>query len=159
MIKPWILNMNMTKSLKPQKTISNLITRFMFNSGLCEYTPSHQRFNHRWFRGSSIRYIQITQITWITWHSHSFFYFFKIAEKKIRTSNRFGYLVWKQDFYQTAFWNWGWIDFWEKMVLVFYFDILYFSVSELVSTSLVGIWTDLWSFIHVFKHLWRLLKS
>ena len=39
MIKPWILNMNMTKSLKPQKTISNLITRFMFNSGLCEYTP------------------------------------------------------------------------------------------------------------------------
>ena len=84
MIKPWILNMNMTKSLKPQKTISNLITRFMFTSGLCEYTPSHQRFNHRWFRGSSIRYIQITQITWITWHSHSFFFIFflRLQRKK-----------------------------------------------------------------------------
>ena len=81
MIKPWILNMNMTKSLKPQKTISNLITRFMFNSGLCEYTPSHQRFNHRWFRGSSIRYIQITQITRITWHSNSFFIFLDCREK------------------------------------------------------------------------------
>ena len=55
--------MNMTKSLKPQKTISNLITRFMFNSGLCEYTPSHQRVNHRWFRGSSTQYIQKTPIT------------------------------------------------------------------------------------------------
>ena len=87
------------------------------------------------------------------------FFYFSDCREKIRTSIRFGYLVWKQDFYQTAFWNSGWIDFWEKMVLVFYFDILYFSVSELVSTSLVGIWTDLWSFIHVFKHLWRLLKS
>ena len=87
-----------------------------------------------------------------------FFYFFRL-QRKLRTSIRFGYLVWRQDFYQTAFWNLGWIDFWERMVSAFYFDILNFSVSELVSTSLVGIWTDLWSFIHVFTHLWRLLKS
>ena len=157
MIKPWILNMNMTKSLKPQKTISNLITRFMFTSGLCEYTPSHQRFNHRWFRGSSIRYIQITQITWSTWRWNSFIFYFFRLQRKLRTSIRFGYLVWKQDFYQTAFWNSGWIDFWERMVSAFYFDISYFSVSEFVSASLVGIWTDLWSFIHVWTHLWRLL--
>ena len=76
MIKPWILNMNMTKSLKPQKTISNLITRFMFTSGLCEYTPSQRRFNHRWFRGSSIHYIQTTQITWSTWRWNFIFFIF-----------------------------------------------------------------------------------
>ena len=111
MIKPWILNM--TKSLKPQKTISNLITRFMFNSGLCEYTPSHQRFNHRWFRGSSTQCIQKTPITWITWcyFGNRLLFFFKF-----RTSIGFQYLVWKQDFYQTAFWK--------EMAQWFFFSLL-----------------------------------